>query len=156
MNKRGFTLVELLVVIAIISVLTSVVLGSLSSARAKARDARRVEDLKQISNALNLFYAENLRFPGDAASYYVVSNNNYENSQGCSASYPDEALRPYLSDVCTMYGPNGIANGDLYYYTLLGPSLGFRLGARFETAKYQATPFLSGAGDPVAAAYQYP
>lgn len=37
MQKRGFTLIELLVVISIISLLTSIVLASLSSARDKAR-----------------------------------------------------------------------------------------------------------------------
>jgi prepilin-type N-terminal cleavage/methylation domain-containing protein len=53
-KSKGFTLIELLVVIAIIGILSSVVLASLNSARAKGRDSRRVSDLKQIANQVAL------------------------------------------------------------------------------------------------------
>lgn len=52
---RAFTLIELLVVIAIIGLLSSVVLASLSTARSKSRDARRVADMKQIVAAVELY-----------------------------------------------------------------------------------------------------
>lgn len=65
--SRGFTLIELLVVIAIIGILSSVVLASLNSARTKARDARRVADLKQIQVALELFYDANGSYPTSIA-----------------------------------------------------------------------------------------
>lgn len=55
-NNAGFTLIELLVVIAIISMLSSVVMASLNSARSKARDAQRLSDVKQFQLALGLYY----------------------------------------------------------------------------------------------------
>jgi len=64
-KNKGFTLIELLVVIAIIGILSSVVLGSLNAAREKARDVRRVTDIKQIQLALEIYYDINKSYPTD-------------------------------------------------------------------------------------------
>ncbi len=61
-TKRGFTLIELLVVIAIIGILSSIVLASLNTARLKARDARRIADLKQLQLAQQLYYDANTAY----------------------------------------------------------------------------------------------
>lgn len=58
-NKKGFTLIELLVVIAIISLLSSIVLSSLNTARGKARDAARTASILQVKTALQLYYIDN-------------------------------------------------------------------------------------------------
>ena len=55
-NTRGFTLIELLVVIAIIGILSSVVLVSLNSARAKGKDARIISDVQQTRTLLETGY----------------------------------------------------------------------------------------------------
>lgn len=70
MKQKGFTLIELLVVISIISLLASVVLTSLNSARAKGRDAKRLQDIHQLQNALELYYSTNNLYPfaGGASS----------------------------------------------------------------------------------------
>lgn len=63
---RGFTLIELLVVIAIIGILSSVVIASLNGARKKARNARRVDDVKQLQLALSLYFDSNSgKYPND-------------------------------------------------------------------------------------------
>ncbi|MCX6731429.1 MAG: prepilin-type N-terminal cleavage/methylation domain-containing protein, partial [Candidatus Parcubacteria bacterium] len=62
-NKKGFTLIELLVVISIIGLLSSIVLASLNSARAKARDAKRMSDLHQLQLALELYYNQYGQYP---------------------------------------------------------------------------------------------
>jgi prepilin-type N-terminal cleavage/methylation domain-containing protein len=61
--KKGFTLIELLVVVAILGLLATIVAVSLTSARARARDARRVSDIRQIELALELYYAAHQQYP---------------------------------------------------------------------------------------------
>lgn len=62
-GSRGFTLIELLVVIAIISMLSSVIMASLNGARIKARDSKRVQDIRQLQLAITLFYDDFRRYP---------------------------------------------------------------------------------------------
>ncbi len=71
MNRKkikGFTLIELLVVIAIISLLSTSVMASLSSARSKARDTKRMADMKQIQTALEMYFNDYGSYPVAAFS----------------------------------------------------------------------------------------
>lgn len=68
--QAGFTLIELLVVIAVIGILASVIMVSLNSARAKARDVRRMADLGEIRKAIELYY--------DDRGYYPASDCGWD------------------------------------------------------------------------------
>lgn len=62
-SNRGFTLIEMLIVVAIIGILSALILVGLSSFRMRGRDARRIADVKQVQNALEIYYTKNLKYP---------------------------------------------------------------------------------------------
>lgn len=66
-EKKGFTLIELLIVIAIIGLLSSISFVSFSNVREKARDAKRLHEIKQIVLALQMYYQDSGRYPSRTA-----------------------------------------------------------------------------------------
>jgi len=77
-NKAGFTLIELLVVIAIIGLLASVVLLALNGAREKAREAKRLADVRQLASAMELFFNDYNSYPtvGFSATQTTLTTAN--------------------------------------------------------------------------------
>ena len=90
-------MIELLVVVAIISLLSSIILASLNSARAKARDARRAEDIHQIQLALNLYYNDHGVFPESYTGGAQSPNGYWDNSNDATSWVQlQTALAPYI------------------------------------------------------------
>ena len=121
--QRGFTLIELLVVISIIGLLSSIVLTSVNSARKKARDARRIADVKQIQTALEFYYDKYGYYPGSGECSASTPNRNWSNSVQCLSSgrwLRDSAsnLAEFLpSDPIDPINQNNWSRGAYYYYS---------------------------------------
>lgn len=109
-HRKGFTLIEILVVIAIIGILASVVLVAINSARSKARDAQRKQEVRQIYNAIALYQADHGGALPDLGNSDCLNVNTIPSTiTDCIADSGDsvysptnwdkltEQLRPYIN-----------------------------------------------------------
>ncbi len=62
-STRGFTLIEMLIVVTIIAVLAAMILVGMGGARVKTRDAKRIGDLHNVQNGLELFFSTEGQYP---------------------------------------------------------------------------------------------
>lgn len=85
--KKAFTLVELLIVMVIIGILATIGLGSFRTAQMKGRDAQRKSDLRQISEALELFYSDYGKYPDYIAGEIAACPYNPVTSTGASCTW---------------------------------------------------------------------
>ncbi len=119
--RRGFTLVELLVVITIIGMLSTIAIVSLNSSRVKARDTKRLADLKQISTALELYLGDNGHYP-ITTTFACLDCTSYINTPILTpaAANLTAAIAPYLAKAPV--DPLGVGNSDqgYLYYSLDG------------------------------------
>ncbi len=108
--KKSFTLIELMVVIAVISILAVMVTPHLGNILARARDSRRLGDMRNISIALEQFYSSNNRYPnlnddGVSDQGEFVGDNN---------GPLEQALFPYFTAGRAPADPRH--DGTNYYY----------------------------------------
>lgn len=98
MRQRGFTLIELLVVISIIALLSSIILAGVQEARAKGRNAERLQIVNEYRTALELARDADGRYP-QATDFSCVGNPASGTCFGGRPVLPAlvTALAPFIS-----------------------------------------------------------
>lgn len=126
--RQGFTLIEVIVVIAIIGIMAAIISTALATARIKARDARRIADIKQVQNAIELYFGS--RSPQE----YPVA------SAVCDATHAyglEELFRTgFISGIPR--DPSLVPNCYLYTAEEFPPRKSYHLGAILEDSTHVA------------------
>jgi len=74
-KRHGFSLLEVLVAASIILVLTAVGVTSYVSITKRSRDARRVSDIEQLRQALEMYRSENGYYPNANPGSFGAATN---------------------------------------------------------------------------------
>lgn len=119
--KQGFTLIELLIVIAIIGLLATLAIVSLTTAQRKARDTKRIADIKQLQNAVELYYSEQAAYPLSAAAV----NDSW-------AEF-GTVISTYITNI-----PIDPQNNATNFYTYGGIATEYFIGAKLEANDHDA------------------
>lgn len=132
-DPKGFTLIELLVIISIATLLSAIIINSLKSVRAKARDARRISDLREIGAALAFYYDDYGKYPA------IGWNWSFSDSGGCNwipglSTYMSGCIPhdPVNSREFSGLGPWGGGKNYIYGYLFNGLTGDYDLVALLE------------------------
>lgn len=75
-SKSGFTIIELLVVIVVIAILSMISIVMYNGIQERARDAQRLVDMKNISEALAVYKGSKKDYPNERVSGEWESSNS--------------------------------------------------------------------------------
>ena len=150
MKKIGFTLIELLVVMVILGILTTISLANFRSSQAKARDAQRKHDLKQVANALEAYVADHGSYPEENGGKIMACQCGLGTPHACDWDQDDPAY-PEWRELCDenstvyMIKVPGDPKGDPHYcYWSDGTS--YKLYAQLENIRDPEATLASDCG----------
>ncbi|MFH1894943.1 MAG: prepilin-type N-terminal cleavage/methylation domain-containing protein [Patescibacteria group bacterium] len=142
--KNGFTLIELLVAIAIIGLLASIVTVSVNSARAKARDGKRHGEANTLRTALELYYADNDKYP-TATGWIKIEEDADINGPFA------QAMQPHLPTIPAdpLYPKVDGEKIFSYQYISTEDQQGYKIHIEMETGIYASHEVYLGEGSEI-------
>lgn len=123
-KTRGFTLIELLVVIAIIGLLSTIIAAPIQNARKKARDSKKIAEIKALQLAIEQYAEANLntypiRLGAVAPTFMPILPAAAATTSQQVNNRDKYAFAPYFAD------GNEVQSGGAVY--------GYHIGAHLET-----------------------
>lgn len=142
--SKGFTLVELLVVMAIMGVLVTLIGTSFRSSMMRGRDVQRKSDLKQIANALELFFNDYGYYPNADEGGRIMACPYEKGVGGISCNWNTGEfydVYPGTTSLRTIYlkkfSPDPVTGYNYYYRSPDSDIKKFQLFAKLENSEDQ-------------------
>lgn len=144
-ESKGFTLIELLLVVGIIMVLAALVIVSVSKARARSRDGKRIADLSTIQLAMEMYKdSKGTYYPPECYNIAACGNPPTGGVSSCPASCTNlpawgrfvdssnSSLPTMLNSYLSPIPQDPIKNNDKYKYQIWMGSTQYFIRARVE------------------------
>lgn len=123
-KKNGFTIVELLIVIVVVAILAAISIVAYGGIQERARNTQRIQDVRAIAKAIELYYADNGNLPSSLCSLGGGCKINHAWNSTADASWQSleaQLVPRYISalpkdPLASVIQPAGIYGGYNYDY----------------------------------------
>ncbi len=140
-SMSGYTLVELMVVVSIIVFISSLTMVALKTARIKGRDTKRIADLNNVAKALELYYADNKRYPDCTdVGYSGACNLSLAGIGNVDSSGDNSFMSPMVPKYITRDPKDPSNSATTGYVYVYGTNLKFPANASSTLAYFLAAP----------------
>jgi surface protein len=133
-KKKGFGIFEIIIIVAIVSLIATLAVAWLLPNRPKARDAKRVNELNSLRDALHIYYMDYGRYPTSTAeNEWCKIEADFGEEDYCEGLYSggEFILEPHIRRVSDpMFGKDPMFS---YQYISATTGMGYRLLANLET-----------------------
>ncbi|OIO06599.1 hypothetical protein CO115_00980 [Candidatus Falkowbacteria bacterium CG_4_9_14_3_um_filter_36_9] len=134
-NKNGYTLIELLFVVVIIGLISTVAIVSFNNSRAKARDAKLLNDVYVLQKALDMYFDDHGEYPphtGDEGvnlAWGMWAGSRYTGIKGdATEAVFKNAMQQYMAH---------LPNPEGYYTTDKGAGWNWWWGTHYSRIQYR-------------------
>ncbi len=106
-REQGFTIVELLIVIVVIGILALLVITTYAGIQAKARNSKRVSDVKSLQTQLEAYFSQNGYYPSltdmNGAAWLATNMKSLDTQSLVDPSNPTQSKTLVTAPVAKSY-----------------------------------------------------
>ncbi|OGL32334.1 hypothetical protein A3F64_03230 [Candidatus Saccharibacteria bacterium RIFCSPHIGHO2_12_FULL_42_8] len=117
-SKAGFTIVELLIVIVIIGVLSTLVIVTYNGIQQRARDSKRLSDVRTVARIIQSYYEINGSYPstGGLGAGFALADANCTDSGTHTSQWVPGVVPSLINSLPQSSGPRSATYPRCYKY----------------------------------------